>query len=65
MPSLQVVADLKWQAADRRQHGAVEVADAKPAAAACAMRGERIGVVDPLPTAASRLALSVRWLMAG
>jgi hypothetical protein len=26
--------------------------------------GERIGVVDPLPTAASRLALSARWLMA-
>jgi hypothetical protein len=30
----RVVADLKWQAADRRQHGAVVVANAKPAAAA-------------------------------
>jgi hypothetical protein len=41
------------------------VVNVKPAvAAACAMRGERIGLIDPLPTTASRLALSVdgSWL---
>jgi hypothetical protein len=43
--------------------GAVVVANEKSAAAVSAMRGERIGVVDPLPTAATASSQALRSVL--